>query len=156
MNKQELEKQIEFCKSCKEIMQGRIDTLDTELKDLEKPKAEKPLRHGDWWFRDEVVGSIRIYMKEFNEEKRDCVALSDVLITNIGAEHKHEPILGNIFKEIAAISEPLKEFEYNGEKIFFLKTGGLCIRPACIRKNDIPGFILNLRRLYATLIAEAK
>ena len=93
MNKQEIKEQIKNCELCRDLTEVKIDELYQQLAEAEKPK----LRHGDWWYTGGKRKEVRVYLKEYNDKKRDCVALRCALITNIGSEYEGQPILGNIF-----------------------------------------------------------
>ena len=93
MNKQEIEHKLEQAKADKFEINKQVQILEAQLREAEKPK----LRHGDWWYTCGKRKEVRVYLKEYNGEKRDCVALRCTLITNIGSEYEGQPIQGNIF-----------------------------------------------------------
>ena len=94
MNKQEeLKYKIKVHEGAISLSTDILSSLRAELAEAEKPK----LRHGDWWYTCGKRKEVRVYLKEYNGEKRDCVALRCTLITNIGSEYEGQPIQGNIF-----------------------------------------------------------
>ena len=107
MNKQEIQAKLHNYEERLKDVAGEIERLREQLAEAEKPK----LRHGDWWFTQGCHPCVRVFMKEL--KARDCVALTDCLITNLGSEYKGEPILGNIFDLLKEWSENLEYFEFD-------------------------------------------
>ena len=143
--------------------QKAIDKAKSELSALDKPKLKK----GDIW---EGAGKrLCIYVKEYNCDHRDCVVLDNGnVITNIGHYYKGEPIITNlkiIFDDLKAMSEDLTEFEikdkdgthikcdwFGNKRLRVFQTNVTEREEDCISiiKEQLPEFILNLRRLIAT------
>ena len=102
-------KQFEAKKAIIDKHRGLIDALMADV-EKELAEAEKPeLRHGDWWIKEGV--GINIFLKEHVGARREFVATKDFVLTNIGSDYNGEPILGNIFDDLKALSEPLLSFQ---------------------------------------------
>lgn len=98
-----------------------IDEDKAKLEALDKPK----LRHGDLWVNNS--GNINCFVKEYNDEMRDCVLLADFVLTNIGSTYMDEPIIGNIkdyFDDLKRNAEDLQEFRVANKKVDMIKGNG--------------------------------
>ena len=138
MDMQELERKLEQA-------QKEVSKLQAEV----RAKAELPLEHGDWWLSKS--GRVKIFMKEYNSPYQDCVALNDYIITNIGSTYQGEPIKGNIFKDLKALSKPIKDFEVFGVEVKLEDNGSLLIGGQGIPQPWVQEFFLGLRRMEAGL-----
>ncbi|MCJ7483910.1 MAG: hypothetical protein MUO31_13205 [Thermodesulfovibrionales bacterium] len=144
---------IEDQKASIKIMESLRTGLQSRLAESEKPK---PLEHGDWWLDGKKV---KIFMKEYNNPNRDCVALNDFIITNIGSTYQGEPIKGNIFDDLEALGKPIKEFEMecnsaswsgDGKFLHIYENDDAC-NYILVSRENLSDFILNLRRMEAGL-----
>ena len=134
-------------------MMAEIDRLDKEIAD-----SEVTLRHGDYGVA-EYGDSPRLYVED-EDEMKWCS--SEGLEYELGSAGSGSLILGNIFDDLKAIQEPLKEFEientpYN-EIEANISSRDIYIYQAenCMVVRDIHTLIQNLRRMEATMKAKAE
>ncbi len=137
-----------------------VQRLEAQLAEAEKPK----LRHGDYGY--DKGGSPRMELVVGRNSKRQssCPAGPDYVCTlDDEPDARHiETKLGNIFDDLDALSEPLKEFkvmdEQNERTVQFVGSpGNLYIELTAtdgerVRNINIPSSkaVLNLRRLLHT------
>ena len=155
MSKEKLERSIKATKTIIAQYEADLAKDEKQLAELEKPK----LKNGDIWYD----GEITMFLKEWNGNKRDCVVdCKGDLITDYNLNYKGQPIIANlkdIFDDLANLSSPLEEFRLEnkpytaikcnwhlGQSLHISHDSSLVI----INKEDLPEFILNLRRLVAT------
>lgn len=155
MNKQEeLENRLAQALVSERVLHAQVvESLEHQLVQL--AEAEKPkLRHGDWWWKGEKRLEARIFLKEIKDEKRDCVALPDCLLTTIGSTYEGQPIEGNIFTDLKALGKPLESFETDAHKYYIKRLGftRVCIFMAgnWHTIEEVEEHSLKLRRLTAT------
>ncbi len=130
-----------------------IGPLDAEIAHLKAKiaEAEKPkLRHGDIWMKDRQV---RLHLKEYNDDGRDCMTTDADLFTNLGSYHQGEPVLANlkdIFDDLKALQEPLDNFNIKGAVTRWCNDGDLAIGPRYVNPSDVDEFIRKLQQMRAT------
>ena len=170
MDKQELEHKLEQARKDRELATAEVNKEVERLKKLlaeaEKPK---PLEHGDYGYRK---GQPRLLsFDSYGNIKATCSTWDSCLASPIN-DNEQYAILGNIFKELKVMSEPLEEFEKkstfaNGK--FDVKFNAVISKPAVGINLDLPAhpfstftledlheIIINLRRMEAKLAQEAK
>lgn len=163
MNREAMEKQLADERALRDMAQALVDSrIVTVAKlELDLAEAEKPeLRHGDYGICKSNE-HMCLYVKRKNQmelfgERYGSGYPQDTPLS----DHK---ILGNIFDDLKALSEELKEFEVeNGlyETIKVTLTGGMLkFRDedgfVLIKESEIPALILNLRRLIRAAEQEA-
>ena len=159
-DKKRIERDITAIKTC--ITNYEADLAEAEKKLTESIRAatEKPLQHGDYGINNKQSGLI---VKEGGFEGILRTADKDYLFSHeTVSENAYTPklVLGNIFDDLKALSEPLTEFviqsTIDSTKIHCGWWGdkrGLRIRQGekfiVIHKDYLPEFILNLRRMQA-------
>ena len=141
-----------------------MDKAKKDLEALDKPE----LRHGDYGISSQGVGTIVMGNGTQAIDHRGDGATCDIGRRQGGkyATDSNSRLLGNIFDDLAAISEPLEEFETKdsdglGNELY---AGYSCKKTQIFfQVNEethfymnidiLPDFILNLRRMEATLKA---
>ncbi len=128
-----------------------IEKLEAELAEAEKPK----LRHGDY---GPATGSeCRLVLKEYGKDELRTAGPACCAAT--GEDQMPETVLGNIFADLKARQEALKQFEIgNGSfrtvQVALEVSGLLKLRDkdgcVVIKGTEIPRLILNLQRLVYT------
>ena len=163
MNKQELEHKLDELEELFAITKTNIEAMDLMIAELhaQLAEAEKPkLRCGDYITSDGeaiIIAPSQLPafpMTSYNERGMACGKVEDGIHST-----RHIQPLGNIFDDLKALAEPLEEFEYkgysHGKKIKFEDDGGIDLGSLRrIKKEDIPAFILKLRRMEATMKAK--
>ncbi len=153
--KQELEHKLEQARKDRELAtteaNKEIEAIKAQLAEAEKPVK---LRHGDYGFEED--GCARLTLSHDFK----MVTAGDGCV-NPYETHYPNPVLGNIFDDLKAISKSLKEFTLsNGVKIDINEYGHLRITDGdgyiVIHKDDIHSFILNLRCLEAQILLDSK
>ena len=155
-DKKRIERDITAIKTCITNYEADLAEAEKELAELEKPE----LKHGDYGIRNIDKESCLI-MDSRNNEGSLCIRTND----DNGGEcvmpsKRNTNVLGNIFDDLKALSEPLEEFviqsTIDSTKIYCGWWGdkrGLRIRQGekfiVIHKDYLPEFILNLRRMQA-------
>ena len=163
MNK-ELEHKLAQARKDREQMNvtfdAEINSLKAQIAEGEKPKLK--LRGGDYGFFNKV--RPRLFVK--NEGKiRSVIDESDTPTGNPENFLDDYTILGNIFDDMQAMSEPLEEFEVQcncGSRDILKATTNGC-KSGCVylkmndnisvhfHGNSFHDFILNLRRMEVKL-----
>jgi hypothetical protein len=148
MNKEEIEHKLAQARKDRDDIAESVCQLEDMLAEAEKSKPK--LRHGDYGY----CGKPNIYNMYFVDGRPvRPFGISD----NGGQEFIDEPIhefkaVGNIFDDLKALSEPLEEYETGaGMKVKLTNDGDLSFSCTYVVNRNIPAFILNLRRMEATL-----
>lgn len=145
----------------KEYTDGRDDKKECKCKSLDKPEV---LRHGDYGL-NEYNNAGLIVKLDLQGVK---VADKDYVFESEGAKgNAYRPtiILGNIFDDLAALSEPLREFkmkesfdprytidgEFVNGKVNVRITAHGNTKTFRFTNQELHDFILNLRRMEVTL-----
>ena len=147
MSSKELKERIKWLESNKKWFDDeynkKIDALQSQLTEAEK------LEHGDYHLSES--GNC-LWAKDNDGTLRPITDTHICHLLTKGIAYNNEPILGNIFDDLAAL-KPKEEFELHGTKISFEKwgveqiAGDLIIPRLRVKQDEIPTFITNLRCL---------
>ena len=138
----------------------KIEVLRAELAEAKKPK----LRHGDYG-----IGNSTMRIALWDERERKLTQGGCNTFPCGDSYLKPSSILGNIFDDLKALQEPLKEFEIDGsgykltakaqpnsDILLSIAGYGEDRISTFIPLKRIPKLILNLRRVERTMKAKAK
>ena len=149
-DKKRIERDITAIKTCITNYKADLAEAEKELTELEKPE----LKHGDYGLTERDCPRIELIHNNESWHVGETGNMDNARVSN----HPADTILGNIFADLKALSEPLEEFELeNGKHIAisgrWYDSGNLRIHQGTefivIAKKSIPEFILNLRRMQA-------
>ena len=167
MDKEQLKKELAEYKEILAGIAGSKKMFDRKIAEIEAELAEEPkLRHGDYGYRQGCTEPI-IIMDSVNREERLCFRTkAGGMGEYTSVRHGNCTLLGNIFDDLKAMEEDLTEFKMdngtyasievqwhtNGQMLRLRDKDGFML----IKYRDVPAFILNLRRMEATLKKQKK
>lgn len=143
------------------------DKLPKEKKEEPKKEVKPEIRHGDY-DANELYLERAPWISDTARCGKAFPVAKNGAFTNVSTGDRHIIKLGNIFSELEALKEPLRKFRIQGnhgdslsvkiisglggDEISFSGTSDILH----LGLEDIPEFILNLRRLVATAKLKSK
>ena len=137
--KTEIEKLNEYLSDIKIEFESRIEDAEQCLAQLTEAEP-KPLEHGDYGVRRKQNNRAVLYTDGGNG-KLIISGPEMAWPNNTNPLDFDVEILGNIFKELRALAEPIESFEIGINEVKF-DDGDLVIQMYRVNKKDIDGFIL--------------
>ncbi len=149
MEIQQIRDEIAMAKGTLERLQA---SLEVSLAEAEKPK----LRHGDYGYdiHNQPCAAMEVFETNGPRITGPSTVCSALCNISEGTVYKPKVILGNIFDDLTAIAEPLKEFKTDVH-LYRIERKGFPDAPIYMAGNhhsiaEVKEHIRKLRRMVAT------